>query len=124
MRSVVIVMVLMAAGCNSGSDESSSNNNEARVNPFNDVQPDLAFSCQYEKIPAPAAEADLLFQYARWLQKNNVLIPDISVDAEIERLYRIATNHQHYKANINLQLGGMRGRLKLRVLSRGGCLRS
>ncbi|WP_455885708.1 DUF6396 domain-containing protein, partial [Pseudomonas spelaei] len=52
--------------------------------------------------------------YARWLQKNNQLKQDKTVDAEIERLYRIAAENKHYKANINLQNGAMRGKFKLR----------
>ncbi|MBT2342097.1 sel1 repeat family protein [Pseudomonas fluorescens] len=72
-----------------------------------------AFTCKHEAIPAPSAQSDVLFQYARWLQKNNQLKPDEKVDAEIERLYRIAAAHDHHKANINLQNGGMRGRFSL-----------
>ncbi|MNN96759.1 hypothetical protein D3C81_2157930 [compost metagenome] len=59
-------------------------------------------------------DADVLFQYARWLQKNNQLKQDKSVDAEIERLYRIASENGHYKANINLQSSAMRGHFRLR----------
>ncbi|MBC2693637.1 SEL1-like repeat protein, partial [Pseudomonas kielensis] len=70
--------------------------------------------CVHEQIPAPSTEADVLFQYARWLQKNNQLKQDKSVDVEIERLYRIAAENGHYKANINLQNGAMRGHFQLR----------
>ncbi|WP_256822087.1 MULTISPECIES: sel1 repeat family protein, partial [unclassified Pseudomonas] len=63
--------------------------------------------------PQPSAGADVLFQYARWLQKNNQLKQDETVDAEIERLYRIAAENGHYKANINLQNGTMRGHFTL-----------
>ncbi|MFN3359434.1 MAG: sel1 repeat family protein, partial [Pseudomonas sp.] len=45
---------------------------------------------------------------------NNLLKEDKSVDAEIERLYRIAAENGHYKANINLQNGTMRGHFTLR----------
>jgi hypothetical protein len=68
----------------------------------------------HEQFPAPSAEVDVLFQYARWLQKNNQLKEDKSVDVEIERLYRIAAENGHYKANINLQNGAMRGHFQLR----------
>ncbi|MBC2693650.1 tetratricopeptide repeat protein, partial [Pseudomonas kielensis] len=70
--------------------------------------------CVHEQIPAPSTEADVLFQYARWLQKNNQLKQDKNVDVEIERLYRIAAESGHYKANINLQNGAMRGHFQLR----------
>ncbi|MNG23091.1 hypothetical protein D3C84_1076540 [compost metagenome] len=48
------------------------------------------------------------------MQKNNQLKQDKAVDAEIERLFRIASENGHYKANINLQNGAMRGTFKLR----------
>jgi hypothetical protein len=84
------------------------------VNPLTDINISLAFTCQHETIPTPSAETDVLFKYARWLQKNNQLKQDKSVDAEIERLYRIASENGHYKANINLQNGAMRGYFRLR----------
>jgi tetratricopeptide (TPR) repeat protein len=84
------------------------------INPLTEAKANLAFTCVHETIPAPSAEADVLFQYARWLQKNNQLKQDKTVDAEIERLYRIAAENDHYKANINLQNGSMRGQFRLR----------
>ena len=69
----------------------------------------LAFTCRHERIPEASADSDLLFKYARWLQKNNQLKEDPAVDAEVERLYRIAAEHQHYKASINLINGAFRG---------------
>jgi hypothetical protein len=84
------------------------------VNPLTDINISLAFTCQHETIPTPSAETDVLFKYARWLQKNNQLKQDKSVDAEIVRLYRIASENGHYKANINLQNGAMRGYFRLR----------
>ncbi|WP_458374824.1 SEL1-like repeat protein [Pseudomonas laurylsulfatiphila] len=84
------------------------------VNPLTDINVNLAFTCQHETISALPAEADVLFKYARWLQKNNQLKQDKTVDSEIERLYRIASENGQYKANINLQNGAMRGTFKLR----------
>ncbi|MFJ4394787.1 sel1 repeat family protein [Pseudomonas sp. NPDC089396] len=81
---------------------------------FDDVSVKLAFTCAHEVIPQPSREADVLFQYARWLQRNNQLKRDPVVNVEIERLYRISAEHNHYKANINLQNGAMRGHFKLR----------
>jgi TPR repeat protein len=83
------------------------------LDPLTEIKANLAFTCMHEKIPEATAESDVLFQYARWLQKNNQLKQDKSVDAEIERLYRVATENDHYKANINLQNGAMRGHFKL-----------
>ena len=87
---------------------------KATIDPLDGINANLAFTCAHEKIPEASADADVLFQYARWLQKNNQLKPDKSVDMEIERLYRIAAENGHYKANINLQNGAMRGRFQLR----------
>ncbi|MCP2019359.1 SEL1-like repeat protein [Pseudomonas laurylsulfatiphila] len=84
------------------------------MNPLTEVKAKLAFNCVHEQIPAASAEVDVLFKYARWLQKNNQLKQDKTVDGEIERLYRIASENGHYKANINLQNGAMRGFFKLR----------
>ncbi|WDY60170.1 SEL1-like repeat protein [Pseudomonas sp. PSKL.D1] len=78
------------------------------------VDSKLAFTCAHEKIPAASAEVEVLFQYARWLQKNNQLKRDPDVNREIERLYRISVENDHYKANVNLQNGSMRGHFKLR----------
>ena len=84
------------------------------LKPLDDIKADLAFTCVHEAIPAPSTDTDVLFQYARWLQKNNQLKQDKNVDVEIERLYRIAAENGHYKANINLQNGAMRGHFQLR----------
>ncbi|MFJ4394346.1 sel1 repeat family protein [Pseudomonas sp. NPDC089396] len=78
------------------------------------VNAKLAFFCAHEKTPEMTSEADMVFKYARWLQKNNQLRRDSVVNAEIERLYRIGAEHGHFKANINLQNGAMRGHFKLK----------
>ncbi|RML54772.1 hypothetical protein CFBP6411_01164 [Pseudomonas syringae group genomosp. 3] len=83
------------------------------MNQLTEIKAKLAFTCAHEKISTPSAETDVLFQYARWLQKNNQLKQDKAVELEIERLYRIAAENLHYKANVNLQNGSMRGHFKL-----------
>lgn len=55
-----------------------------------DFNAHLEFTCKYEAMPAPSPNADILFKYARWLQKNNQLASDPAVQVEIERLYRIS----------------------------------
>ncbi|WP_228028089.1 SEL1-like repeat protein [Chitinibacter fontanus] len=72
-----------------------------------DVKFKLAFTCAYEKdhVPALPPEADVLFKYARYLERENLLKRDVQVNAEIARLYRIAAANGHWKANVNLQLG-------------------
>ncbi|MNO87807.1 Sel1 repeat protein [compost metagenome] len=74
----------------------------------------LQFTCAHEKIPKARNEIEVIFLYARWLQKSNQLKRDAKIYAEVERLYRISAEQGHYKANINLQNGSMRGYFKLR----------
>jgi hypothetical protein len=113
MRRLLLLPCLLMAACGTGNPLSTSNN-DMHLNPLMEIKAELAFTCVHEKIPMAAADVDVLFKYARWLQQNNLLIPDKKVDLEIERLYRIASENGHYKANINLQNGSMRGRFKLR----------
>ncbi len=113
MRRILLLSCLLLAACDSRSAFTYMKK-DPHVNPLTEIKAKLAFTCAHEKIPAATAEADVLFQYARWLQKNNQLKQDKTVDIEIERLYRIASENGHYKANINLQNGAMRGHFQLR----------
>nr|WP_180204933.1 DUF6396 domain-containing protein [Pseudomonas sp. SbOxS1]NYU04928.1 sel1 repeat family protein [Pseudomonas sp. SbOxS1] len=113
MRLALLLSCLLLTACDSRSTFTYMKK-DPQVKSLNETKADLAFSCVHEQFPAPSAEADVLFQYARWLQKNNQLKEDKSVDVEIERLYRIAAENGHYKANINLQNGAMRGHFQLR----------
>ncbi|UHG95389.1 DUF6396 domain-containing protein [Pseudomonas sp. 7-41] len=112
MCRLLLLISLLLAACDNGSAPTHPTQDPA-MNPLTEIKTKLAFTCVHEQIPSPSAEADELFQYARWLQKNNLLKQDKSVDAEIERLYRIAAENGHYKANINLQNGTMRGHFTL-----------
>ncbi|UHG95390.1 SEL1-like repeat protein [Pseudomonas sp. 7-41] len=112
MRRLLLLISLLLAACDNGSAPTHATQDPA-VNPLTEIKTTLAFTCVHEQIPSPSAEADELFQYARWLQKNNLLKQDKAVDLEIERLYRIASENGHYKANINLQNGTMRGHFTL-----------
>jgi TPR repeat protein len=116
MRRLLLLSSLLLAACDTDNDLPRPTHpiKDTQVNPLTEIKARLAFTCVHEASPAPTAEADVLFQYARWLQKNNQLKQDKIVDAEIERLYRIASENGHYKANINLQNGTMRGHFKLR----------
>lgn len=113
MRRLLLLTTLLLAACDNHSAPTHPTQ-DIPMNPITEAKKNLTFTCVHEAIPEPSAEADVLFQYARWLQKNNLLKQDKSVDAEIERLYRIAAENGHYKANINLQNGAMRGRFTLR----------
>ena len=65
------------------------------------VRANLAFICVHEDdhLPPLDPDADQLFRYGRWLQKQ-----DGPKDfGDIARYYRIAAAHDHYKANTNLQ---------------------
>jgi len=112
MRWFLLLPCLLLVAC-SNSGTFNVTKKDPFVEPLTEIKAKLAFTCKHETIPAPSAESDVLFQYARWLQKNNQLKQDKNVDLEIERLYRIAAEQGHYKANINLQNGAMRGRFKL-----------
>ena len=112
MRRLLLLISLLLAACDNGSAPTHPTQDPA-VNPLTEIKTKLTFTCVHEQIPSPSAEADELFQYARWLQKNNLLKQDKAVDLEIERLYRIASENGHYKANINLQNGTMRGHFTL-----------
>ncbi|BBF87224.1 Sel4-like repeat protein [Aquitalea magnusonii] len=72
---------------------------------LDEVKANLAFTCVHEQdhLPKLDAEADQLYRYARYIQKNNQLQEDVSVYPELERYYRIATAHGHYKANLELR---------------------
>ena len=112
MRRLLLLSSLMLAACDGGSTPATVNKDFA-MNPLSDINTRLAFTCKHETIPAPSAETDMLFRYARWLQVNNRLKEDKAVDGQIERLYRIAAANGHYKANINLQNGSIRGQFSL-----------
>jgi len=73
----------------------------------------LSFSCKFQFVPESTINAEMLFKYARWLQKNNLLNQDKKVDAEISRLYRISAENGNVKANINLQNGSLQGQFPL-----------
>ncbi|MCQ9473327.1 DUF6396 domain-containing protein [Pseudomonas alliivorans] len=105
MRLIVLLSGLLLAACTTAGPKG--------LDRLGGVDAKLAFTCVHEKIPAASADTDVLFHYARWLQKNNQLKQDKTVDAEIERLYRIAAENQHYKANVNLQNGTAWGQFKL-----------
>jgi hypothetical protein len=110
MKRTVILTVL---GCLLLVACDQNNTHDAAMNPLIDINPRLAFTCKHQIIPEADADADVLFNYARWLQKNNLINRDKDVDAEIARLYRIAAENGHYKASINLQNGALRGRFSL-----------
>ncbi|MGJ3448974.1 DUF6396 domain-containing protein [Enterobacter sp. PTB] len=112
MRKLLLLACLALAACDGGTSPTSVKK-ETDVDPLSTINTRLAFTCKHENIPQPSAESDVLFKYARWLQKNNQLKEDVKVDAEIERLYRIAAENGHDKANINLQNGAMRGHFHL-----------
>ncbi len=79
--------------------------NESAMNPLSDVSAvrlNLAFTCtrEVDHLPPLDAEADKLFQYARYLEKREGP-KDFN---DVARYYRIASAFGHYKANHNLQI--------------------
>ncbi|WP_297207353.1 DUF6396 domain-containing protein [uncultured Pluralibacter sp.] len=118
MKGIVLILTvmmlsgIMLAGCDESGPAGVNNRNSA-VAPLPEINPRLSFTCKHQIIPAPSADSDVLFKYARWLQKNNQLAEDAAVTEQVARLYRIAAENGHYKANINLQNGALRGHFSL-----------
>ncbi|HDZ2893294.1 TPA: sel1 repeat family protein [Klebsiella pneumoniae] len=108
MTTWIVLGSLLLSGC-----DQKSIHKDAPMNQLTDINTRLAFTCKYQIIPEASADTDVLFKYARWRQKNNLVNRDKTVDAEIARLYRIAAENGHYKASINLQNGALRGRFAL-----------
>ncbi|MFF7064554.1 DUF6396 domain-containing protein [Pseudomonas sp. NPDC008258] len=108
MRGLLFVVLIFISGCGGKKKEFLMGDLESRDSSSYD------FDCARENIVTPPGEVDSLFLYARWLQKNNQLKREGGISLEVERLYRIAAEHSHPKANINLQNGSMLGQLKLR----------
>ncbi len=106
-----VLSCLLLAGCDAPLTQRP---HSAGVPSLSAVQENLAFTCKHEALPPASPDSDVLFQYARWLEKNNQLKQDPTADLEITRLYRIAAEHGHVKATINLQNGSLRGKYKLR----------
>jgi len=99
-RLALLVLVCALAGCHP-----LEFLQERSVPDLPNVQAKMAFTCVYEKdvIPPRDPEAELLYLHARWLARNNLLIPDATVYPKIERLIRIATAYGHDKANLELR---------------------
>ncbi|WP_416423917.1 DUF6396 domain-containing protein [Pseudomonas sp. App30] len=112
MRRLLLFLALGLAACHQ--NPIAYNVEDVSVSPISELEAGLKFNCAHEAIPAPSDEADLVFKYARWLQKNNELKRESAKNVEIERLYRIAAESGHYKAKINLQNGAMRRQFKLK----------
>jgi len=72
---------------------------------LDDIKANLAFSCVYEKehLPKRNPDAEQLYLYARYVQKNNLLKDDVNIYPVLERYYRIATAYGHDKANLELR---------------------
>lgn len=113
MRRIFLLACLLLAACDLDGDVDNTMKDKS-LNPLTEIKANLAFSCMHETIPESPTDANTLFQYARWMQKNNQLKQDKTVNFEIERLYRIASENGDYKANINLQNGAMRGQFNIR----------
>ncbi|WP_227106211.1 SEL1-like repeat protein [Chromobacterium rhizoryzae] len=92
-----LILTLSLAACGGAKERS--------VPDLKEVEAKLAFNCVYEKdhLPALNPEAEQLYRYARWLQKNQIEKEDPMRFPEMERYYRIATAHGHYKANLDLR---------------------
>ena len=96
MKRVIVIALLAGLAC-----ACTKENPLASLPDMSAVRANLAFTCvhQEDHLPPLDPDADQLFKYARWLQKQ-----DGAKDFDdIARYYRIAAAHDHYKANVNLQ---------------------
>jgi hypothetical protein len=96
MRRGILVVLLASLAC-----ACTKENPLTSLPDLSAVRANLAFTCVHEAdhLPPLDSDADQLFKYARWLQKQDGP-KDFS---DIARYYRIAAAHDHYKANTNLQ---------------------
>jgi len=69
-----LLSCLLLAACNQSSIQPVASK-EPALNQRSDINANLAFTCKHETIPESSADTDVLFKYARWLQKNNLLNP-------------------------------------------------
>ena len=101
LRPTLVVVCLLLAACGKAPEQRHMSD---LPNIPTTLEQQLAFTCAYEKdrLPKLAPEIEQLFQYARWLQKRNLLKEDPGQYPAIARLYRIATAYGHHKANHNL----------------------
>jgi TPR repeat protein len=113
MRQILLLTSLLLAACSGTSNAVSPMNKGIAMDSLSNIKANLAFSCKHEQFPDSSADNDMLFQYARWQERNNQLKQDKAVDAQIERLYRIASENGHAKSNINLQNGALRNHYQL-----------
>ena len=113
MRRLLLLACLILAACDKGDGGLPLPDKDFPMKSLAAIKDNLAFTCKHETLPAASADSDKLFQYARWLQKSNQLKQDPQTDLEISRLYRIAAENGHVKANINLQNDSLRGKFRL-----------
>ena len=114
MRRLLLLACLAMTACDNGNGLGPLPDKDIPMKSLAAIKDNLAFTCKHETLTPGSADSDVLFQYARWLEKNNQLKQDPDTDLQISRLYRIATENGHPKANINLQNGSLRGKYKLR----------
>jgi len=105
---LIIFFVFFITACDQ-SGENAFFNEGGVMEPLSKVNVNLSFVCKHQSIPDANSNADLIFNYARWLQKNNQLKQDENIYFEISRLYRIAAENGSLKSNVNLQNGALQG---------------
>jgi uncharacterized protein len=98
MKCGVLVLSLAALFCACTKKEPAA----PEPSELNALRANLAFTCTHEAshLPPLNPDADRLFAYARYLQKQ----PSPKDFSDIMRYYRIAAAYGHYKANHNAQL--------------------
>ena len=112
MMRLILCAVFFLTACDEININSAFNETK-KMDALSSVKMKLEFKCKHQIIPESKNKSEILFAYARWLQKNNQLNQDVSMEAEVSRLYRIASENGNLKANINLQNGALQGQFSI-----------
>ncbi|PLN87012.1 sel1 repeat family protein, partial [Klebsiella pneumoniae] len=70
-RLLILLCLVVLTAC-----DQNNTHKDAPMNPLTDINARLAFTCKHQIIPEASADTDVLFKYARWLQKNNLIKRD------------------------------------------------
>ena len=71
MKRLLLLSCLLLVAC-----DQNNTHKDAPMDPLTDINARLAFTCKHQIIPEASADTDVLFNYARWLQKNNLINRD------------------------------------------------
>ncbi len=105
IKALPLILFALLAGCQPSHSDTNLTEINRTMPELSTTESKLAFTCVYEKDHPPELnpQTDQLYRYARWLRNNQIEKEDPLRHPEMERYYRIATAHGHYKANFDLR---------------------